>query len=39
MGGNDRYIDLRVEDHEKPIDELERLVALHKQIRPFLKPR
>jgi uncharacterized Ntn-hydrolase superfamily protein len=31
MGGNDRFIDLRVEDHEKPIDELARLLELHKK--------
>jgi len=30
-GKNGRYIDLRVEDHVKPIDELERLLGLHKQ--------
>ena len=29
-GWNDRYIDLRVDDHERPIDELERLLALYK---------
>ncbi len=29
-GFNDRYIDLRVDDHERPIDELERLLALYK---------
>jgi uncharacterized Ntn-hydrolase superfamily protein len=29
-GGNDRYIDLRVEDHAKPIEELTRLLGLHK---------
>ena len=28
-GFNDRYIDLRVEDHEQPIEELKRLVTLH----------
>lgn len=28
---NDRYIDLRVEDHPRPIEELGRLLALHKQ--------
>ncbi|MFM1770536.1 MAG: hypothetical protein RJA22_3065 [Verrucomicrobiota bacterium] len=30
-GANDRFIDLRVEDHAKPIDELARLLILHKQ--------
>ncbi len=29
-GFNDRYIDLRVDDHPAPIDELVRLLALHK---------
>jgi uncharacterized Ntn-hydrolase superfamily protein len=29
-GGNDRYIDLRVEDHPTPIVELTRLLATHK---------
>lgn len=29
-GFNDRYIDLRADDHERPIDELERLLALYK---------
>jgi len=29
-GGNDRYIDLRVEDHPDPIVELARLLDLHK---------
>jgi uncharacterized Ntn-hydrolase superfamily protein len=28
-GDNDRYMDLRVEDHPKPIEELARLRALH----------
>ncbi|MGB8166192.1 MAG: DUF1028 domain-containing protein [Chthoniobacteraceae bacterium] len=28
-GDSDRYIDLRVEDHAKPIDELARLLTLH----------
>lgn len=28
-GFNDRYIDLRVDDHERPIDELERLLGLY----------
>jgi uncharacterized Ntn-hydrolase superfamily protein len=30
-GDNDRFIDLRVEDHEKPIEELGRLLDLHKR--------
>jgi len=29
-GFNDRYIHLHVEDHPKPIDELERILALHR---------
>ena len=29
-GSNDRFIDLRVEDHPKPIDELQRLLDMHK---------
>jgi uncharacterized Ntn-hydrolase superfamily protein len=29
-GFNDRYIDLRIDDHERPIDELERLLGLYK---------
>ena len=29
-GANDRFIDLRVDDHVAPIDELARLLALHK---------
>jgi len=28
-GYNDRYIDLRVDDHPRPIDELQRLLELH----------
>jgi len=32
-GNNDRYIDLRVEDHEKPIAELKRLLDLYKRVR------
>jgi uncharacterized Ntn-hydrolase superfamily protein len=30
-GKNDRFIDLRVDDHPKPIDELSRLLSIHKQ--------
>ncbi|MEA3207249.1 MAG: hypothetical protein QOE70_306 [Chthoniobacter sp.] len=30
-GDNDRYIDLRVEDHPEPIKELARLLALHQE--------
>src|SRR5579872_7122013 len=29
-GFNDRFIDLRVDDHPEPIDELRRILALHK---------
>jgi uncharacterized Ntn-hydrolase superfamily protein len=29
-GGNDRYIDLRVEDHQEPVAELDRLLTVHK---------
>ena len=32
-GNNDRYIDLRVEDHARPIRELERLLELHRSVR------
>ncbi|HHY86679.1 MAG TPA: DUF1028 domain-containing protein [Verrucomicrobia bacterium] len=32
FGGNDRYIDLRVEDHAEPVTELKRLLELHKQV-------
>ncbi len=31
-GGNDRFIDLRVDDHKTPIIELHRLLTLHKEI-------
>ena len=31
-GGNDRFIDLRVDDHKTPIIELHRLLAIHKKI-------
>jgi uncharacterized Ntn-hydrolase superfamily protein len=30
-GFNDRYVDLRVEDHERPIEELARVLALHRK--------
>ena len=33
-GFNDRYIDLRVDDAEKPIEELQRLLEIHKQLAP-----
>ena len=33
-GFNDRYRDVRVDDHEKPIDELRRVYRLHKQAFP-----
>jgi len=36
-GMNDRYRDVRVDDHEKPIDELRRIYRLHKQA--FQPPR
>ncbi|HHI81065.1 MAG TPA: DUF1028 domain-containing protein [Planctomycetes bacterium] len=37
-GFNDRYRDLRVDDHPKPIQELKRIYALHKKIfRPRLR--
>ncbi|QDU75476.1 hypothetical protein Pan97_25090 [Bremerella volcania] len=29
-GGNDRYIDLRVDDHQQPVTELARLLNVHK---------
>jgi uncharacterized Ntn-hydrolase superfamily protein len=32
-GRTDRYIDLRVDDHPEPTDELGRLLALHKELR------
>jgi len=31
-GGNDRYIDLRVDDHKTPIAELSRVLALHRRV-------
>ncbi len=36
-GFNDRYRDLRVDDHEKPINELKRLYEMHKRV--FRAPR
>lgn len=33
-GWNDRYVDIRVEDHEKPIEELERLLKMHRRFYP-----
>jgi uncharacterized Ntn-hydrolase superfamily protein len=30
-GANDRFIDLRVEDHDRPIEELTRLLEIHKK--------
>jgi uncharacterized Ntn-hydrolase superfamily protein len=36
-GFNDRYRDLRVDDHEKPIDELKRIYDLHRKI--FAAPK
>jgi len=35
-GGNDRFIDLRVDDHKKPIAELLRLLSIHKKM--FAEP-
>ena len=31
-GHNDRYRDVRVDDHKKPIAELERIYGLHKRV-------
>lgn len=31
-GGNDRYVDLRVDDHERPIEELRRIYHLHARL-------
>jgi uncharacterized Ntn-hydrolase superfamily protein len=36
-GFNDRMLDLRVDDHARPIDELTRLLEIHQLL--FLKPR
>jgi len=33
-GLNDRYRDLRVDDHPHPIEELERVLRIHKKIFP-----
>ena len=33
-GGNDRFVDLRVDDHEQPIEQLAHLLELHKQFYP-----
>jgi uncharacterized Ntn-hydrolase superfamily protein len=35
-GDNDRYVDLRVDDHPDPIVELGRLLGLHNQFHPHL---
>lgn len=35
-GDNDRYIDLRVDDHPDPVIELARLLGLHNQFHPHL---
>ena len=32
LGGNDRYVDLRVDDHTDPIPELARLLKLHREL-------
>lgn len=37
-GGSDRFIDLRVEDHPKPIAELHRLLDIHKQFYKRARP-
>jgi uncharacterized Ntn-hydrolase superfamily protein len=31
-GLNDRYVDLRVDDHERPIEELQRIYGLHQKL-------
>ena len=36
-GTSDRFVDLRVEDHKRPIEELQRLLALHKRFFPRRK--
>jgi uncharacterized Ntn-hydrolase superfamily protein len=33
-GFNDRYRDLRVDDHPHPIEELERVLRIHKKVFP-----
>jgi uncharacterized Ntn-hydrolase superfamily protein len=38
-GDNDRYIDLRVDDHPEPLQELGRLLGLHNQFHPQLHAR
>jgi len=38
-GFNDRYIDLRVDDHPKPIEELRRLLDLHHTINAYTDAR
>lgn len=38
-GDNDRYIDLRVDDHDSPIGELRRLLELHKKFYSHLHDR
>jgi uncharacterized Ntn-hydrolase superfamily protein len=38
-GGNDRFIDLRVEDHPEPIEELARLLGIHKEFYARRKKR
>jgi len=32
QGGNDRHIDLRVDDHKQPVPELTRLLRLHRKV-------
>jgi uncharacterized Ntn-hydrolase superfamily protein len=36
--GNDRYRDLRVDEHESPIDELERVLQAHRKLFPRPEP-
>ncbi len=37
-GGNDRFIDLRVDDHPQPITELARLLSIHRSIYGRARP-
>jgi uncharacterized Ntn-hydrolase superfamily protein len=38
-GLNDRYVDLRVDDHPRPIEELERLLEIHHTVNAFADAR
>ena len=38
-GQNDRYRDLRVDDHPEPIEELKRIHALHREVFPAPRRR